>query len=187
MSGVNLLDAALPAQDHPAASKSWPGESLKSSPGTGNEPTRLLAWHWQSTRSIINCHKEPRGLRCRDLRPSDAKYLSEEPMRQIFLEAKACTALWSYLSDFFQVNIFVFWSLKAVTCKGFVWPLNHEGFCLLWCSQAEEQGRKKLMTGYFHVSYRGTLSQRCRWARQSTTSSRSEEQGFIWFILSRCL
>lgn len=46
MSGVNLLDAVLPAQDHPAAPKSWPGETLKSSPDTGNEaPGMALTEH----------------------------------------------------------------------------------------------------------------------------------------------
>lgn len=40
------------------------------------------------------------------------------------------------------------------------------------------------MTGYFHVAYRDTLSGRSRWARQSTTRSRSSEQNLFCFITS---
>lgn len=46
---------------------------------------------------------------------------------------------------------------------------------------------KELMTGYFHVSYRPFLSEPSRWARQSTTRSRSSEQNFFCFIISACL
>lgn len=58
---------------------------------------------------------------------------------------------------------------------------------LLWCWRAEQRRRKKLTTGHFHVTYHGTLSEQSRWARQSTTRSRSFEPNFICFIISDCL
>lgn len=47
--------------------------------------------------------------------------------------------------------------------------------------------QKQLMTGYFHVPYHGSISERCRWARQSTTRPCSLEQSFIWFTISLLL
>lgn len=58
----------------------------------------------------------------------------------------------------------------------------HDGGFLL-----QRLRQQQLMTAYFHVPYRGSISERCRWARQSTTRTWSFEQSFIWFTISLLL
>lgn len=70
---------------------------------------------------------------------------------------------------------------ELVTHTDIVCSAHDGGFFL------QRSRQKQLMTGYFHVPYHGSISERCRWARQSTTRPCSFEQSFIWFTVSLLL